>query len=67
MKTMYSFACRDMGMDCDQVITGSTAEEVARKAMAHAQEKHADVLKTMTSPAQMAQMQQQLQGAIKSA
>lgn len=54
------------GMDCDQVITGGTVEEVAQKAMAHAQEKHADVLKTMTSPVQMAQMQQQLQAAIKS-
>jgi predicted small metal-binding protein len=66
MTIMYSFACRDMGMDCDEVITGGTAEEVAQKAMAHAQEKHADVLKTMTSPVQMAQMQQQLQAAIKS-
>jgi predicted small metal-binding protein len=64
---MYSFACRDMGMDCDQVITGNTVEEVTQQAMAHAQEKHADVLKTMTSPAQMAQMQQQLQAAIKPA
>jgi predicted small metal-binding protein len=64
--TMYRFACRDTGMDCDQVITGSTAEEVAQQAMAHAQEKHALVLKTMTSPAQMAQMQQLLQSVIKS-
>jgi predicted small metal-binding protein len=62
---MYRFACRDMGMDCDEVITGSTVDEVAQLAMAHAQEKHADVLKTMTSPAQMAQMQQQLMSVIK--
>lgn len=63
---MYSFACRDMGMDCDEVITGGTADEVAQQAMAHAQEKHAEVLRTMTSPEQLAQMQQQLMGAIKS-
>ena len=64
---MQQFKCRDMGIKCDFVATGQTAQEVIQKAMAHAQEKHADVLKTMTSPAQMAQMQQQLQGAIKSA
>jgi len=31
------FACRDMGMDCDFVATGSTVDEVKAKAMAHAQ------------------------------
>jgi predicted small metal-binding protein len=62
---MYRFACRDMGMDCDQVITGNSVEEVAQQAMAHAQEKHAEVLKTMSAPAQMAQMQQQLMSVIK--
>ena len=63
---MKQFACKDMGMNCDYVTTGQTAQEVLQKAMAHAQQKHADVLKTMTSPEQMAQMQKQLESAIKS-
>lgn len=63
---MYQFACRDMGMDCDHVETGQAVQEVMQKAMAHAQAEHADVLKTMTSPEQMAQMQKQLQSVIKS-
>jgi predicted small metal-binding protein len=59
------FACRDMGMDCNFVATGSTVEEVKQKAMAHAQVVHADVLKTMSTPAQMAQMEKQLESVIK--
>jgi hypothetical protein len=31
---------------------------VAKKGMPHAQQVHTDVLKSMTSPAQMAQMEQ---------
>jgi len=58
-------ACRDMGMDCDFVATGSTVEEVKSKAMAHAQAVHADVLKTMSSPAQMAAMDKQMESIIK--
>jgi hypothetical protein len=38
---------------------------VAKKGMPHAQQVHADVLKSMASPAQMAQMEQTLRGAIK--
>ena len=63
---MKQFACKDMGMNCDYVTTGQTVQEVLQKAMAHAQQKHADVLKTMTSPEQMAQMQKQLESVIKS-
>ena len=66
VKRMQQFKCRDMGIKCDFVATGQTAQEVIQKAMAHAQEKHADVLKTMTSPEQMAQMQKQMQSVIKS-
>ena len=54
-----------MGMDCDFVATGSTVQEVKAKAMAHAQAVHADVLKTMSSPAQMAAMEKQLESVIK--
>jgi len=58
-------ACRDLGMDCDFVATGNTVDEVKRKAMAHALEKHADVLKSMSSPAQMAAMEKQIESVIK--
>ena len=44
-------------MDCDAVIAGSTVDEVAQKAMQHAQDVHPDLLKTMSTPAQMADMQ----------
>jgi predicted small metal-binding protein len=66
VKRMQQFKCQDMGMKCDFVATGQTVQEVMQKAMAHAQEKHADMLKTMTTPEQRAQMQKQLQGVIKS-
>ena len=59
------FACRDMGMDCDFKATGKTVEEVKQKAMAHAQVVHADLLKTMSTPAQKAQMEKQLESVIK--
>jgi predicted small metal-binding protein len=52
-------------MDCDFVATGNTVAEVKANAMAHAQAVHADVLKTMSSPAQMAAMEKQLESAIR--
>lgn len=61
---MYSFACKDMGMDCNFVTTGNTVAEVTQKAMAHAQKAHAEVLKSM-SAAQMAEMNSALNKAIK--
>jgi len=54
-----------MGMDCNFVAEGKTVEEVKQKAMAHAQQKHADLLKAMSSPAQMVEMERQLTAAIK--
>ena len=45
--------------------TGSTVDEVKTKAMAHAQIVHADILKTMSSPAQMAAMEKQMESVIK--
>ena len=56
--------CRDLGMDCDSVANGSTVDEVKAKAMAHAQVVHADILKTMSSPAQMAAMEKQMESVI---
>jgi predicted small metal-binding protein len=49
---LKTFACKDLGMDCSFVASGSTVEEVKEKAIAHAQVVHIDMLATMT-PAQM--------------
>lgn len=62
---MYTFACKDMDMDCGFVTSGETVEEVKAKAMAHAQKAHADVLKKMPSPAQKAEMEKMVVHAIK--
>ena len=62
---MLKLACRDLGMDCNQIITGNTIAEVKQAAMAHAQTVHADVLKTMSSPEQMAQMDKLMESVIR--
>lgn len=61
---MPSFACKDLGMDCDHVVTAATVEEVVAQANAHAQAVHMDVLRSMP-PAQLAGMEQMLRDAIK--
>ena len=35
-----SFSCRDMGVDCDFIANGETAEEVMQKCAEHAQTEH---------------------------
>ncbi len=57
---MHKLKCRDLGMDCDHVVTGESVQEVSDKAMQHAREVHMDVLRTMSSPEQMAAMQELL-------
>lgn len=37
---MKSFACRDVGIDCDWKVTGKDDEEIVREAERHAREKH---------------------------
>jgi predicted small metal-binding protein len=54
---MYTFACRDVGVDCGFVAEGNTAEEAKEAAFAHAAVVHADMMKAMT-PEQLAQLQQ---------
>jgi len=46
-------------------VTGNTADEVMKKAMDHAKVAHADMLKTMTTPAQMAEMEKTMRSKIK--
>jgi predicted small metal-binding protein len=55
---MLEINCRDLGMDCDQVITGDTLEEVKQKAMAHVKEEHADEVNITSSPAQSADLEE---------
>jgi hypothetical protein len=69
---MLSLNCTDMGIKLapgekasDHVVTGNTADEVVKKSMEHAKTHHADMLKTMTTPAQMAEMEKQLRSKIK--
>ena len=63
---MMKFACKDLGIDCNYVATGSTKEEVLKKAMEHGGSAHADMMKNM-SKEQMAQFGRQLESKIKAA
>ncbi len=38
---MKQIACRDLGMDCNFVVTGETIEEIMQKGMEHGKEVHA--------------------------
>jgi predicted small metal-binding protein len=55
---MLEIHCRDLGMDCDQVITGDTLEEVKQKAMAHVKEEHTDEVNSTSSPEQLADLEE---------
>jgi predicted small metal-binding protein len=43
----YTFACKDLGMDCSFVTHGSSVAEVKAAAIDHARKVHADMLKSM--------------------
>ena len=62
---MKQFACKDLGLDCTFSTSGSTVDEVKPKAMEHAKKVHPDLLKTATTPAQMAAMEKTIEGKIK--
>lgn len=61
---MLTFACKDVGVDCDFVATGATVEEVKEKAFTHAGVAHADILKGMNEE-QMAQLTKTVEANIK--
>ncbi len=61
---MMKFACKDVGVNCDFVVTGTTAQEVKDKAMAHASVAHADLMKNMTKE-QLEQMTKSVEASIK--
>ncbi len=45
---MMKLSCRDMGMDCDFVAKGETAQEVKEKMRAHDNAEHEDIMKNMS-------------------
>ena len=61
---MLKFACKDVGVECDFVATGATAEEVKEKAFAHAGVVHADMLKAMNED-ELAQLTKAVEANIK--
>ena len=63
---MEKFACKNLGVDCDFVVTGATKEEVLKKAMEHGGTVHADLMKGMTKE-QSAQFAQKLVASIQAA
>ena len=63
---MYTFACRDVGVDCSFVAEGATPEEAKQAAFAHAEVVHAELMKAM-SPEQMSQLVQAVDDHIKQA
>jgi predicted small metal-binding protein len=61
---MFSYACRDLGADCDFVTTAESVEEVKKAVFAHAGVVHRDELAGLT-PAQLAALEKAVEGAIK--
>lgn len=58
-KAQRVLRCRDMGMDCDAVITGASDEEVLQKAAAHAATAH----KMQATPEMAAQAKRLIKSA----
>lgn len=45
---MFTFACKDAGVDCNFIAAGSSVEEVKKAAFAHAEVAHKEILQSMT-------------------
>jgi len=61
---MLKFACKNVGVECNFVATGATAEEVKGKAFAHAGVVHAEMLKAMNKD-ELAQLTKVVEASIK--
>jgi predicted small metal-binding protein len=61
---MFKYACRDLGVDCDYVVSAATVEEVKEKVFAHAGVVHANMLKGMNEE-ELAKLSNAVDGAIK--
>jgi len=62
---MVRFACRDMGMKCEYVVNGNNIQEIKQKAMKHAEEQHAEMLKAYDTPEKKVVMENALEHAIR--
>jgi predicted small metal-binding protein len=62
--TMYKYACRDLGVDCDFSTTAESPEKVKKAVFAHADVVHKEMLQAMT-PEQLADLEKAVEGAIK--
>jgi predicted small metal-binding protein len=58
-----TLSCRDVGLDCDQVIRGETEEEVMQKGAEHGKSAHGMTDVQLNDP----QMQQKVRGLIRDA
>jgi predicted small metal-binding protein len=63
---MFRYGCKDVGVDCDYVVTGTTFEEVKVKVYAHAGVVHAEMLKGLSGD-EMAQLTKTVEVNIKPA
>ena len=62
---MKTLSCKDMGVDCDFVAQGETADEVIKKASEHTQTAHADKIKEMTASMTSEEMNAAMMAAVK--
>lgn len=61
---MFRFACRDVGIDCDYVVTAATVDEVMKNAGQHAAVAHADLHRGI-SETEKDQLRKQVLASIK--
>lgn len=53
---LIRYSCQDMGLNCPFVVKGETLEDVAKKALEHVREKHANDFNGIHSPAEIEKM-----------
>ena len=61
---MKEFRCRDVGFDCDGVVTGETEYDVLREAASHGQEVHSMTEDQVNDPDFAAQVSAQIHDTV---
>jgi predicted small metal-binding protein len=62
---MFSFVCRDMGMDCPFTASAESMDEVVQMAMDHGSSTHAEEMKTMMAGMSEDQMKDAVRAKVK--
>ncbi|MDO8584772.1 MAG: DUF1059 domain-containing protein [bacterium] len=62
---MKSFACRDMGFDCDYVATAESVEEVMTKADSHGAAVHKAAVEEMVKKMTVEELKAAVQSKVK--